>query len=344
MALAGHHWTLFGYDLRTLPALWITSWREVLWSQDAPLRHWLDESVKVTEPWADSQNPPSIHLVGRHSGSQASIAHAQLLPDSMVLVCWLNIPERAEVHLSSALALEVRARSPFPADDTSFGWRIHGRANGMLHVSLAIVSRSAVLVYLERFLSEDQLHSTEVWVRVDNLYLVVEGFGEKLRHTRYARHLKRLLGWCGYVFLISILLLAVLVGLRAVQLEHYQQQMESAQRGSSEAVRLRNDLVKNNERAEEITRQVYLGGNPYDELLTLTYLLDDAIWLNSFEFRGDTLRVDGMADNAARLMQTLSTQQRYADVRAPSAIRLDPRTGQERFVLDITLARPEPQL
>src|SRR5690606_22776790 len=145
--------------------------------------------------------------------------------------------------------------------------------------------------------------------------------------------LKRLLGWCGYVFLISILLLAVLVGLRAVQFEHYEQQMENAQRGSAEAVRLRNDLAKSNERAREITGQVHSAGNPYDEILTLTYLLDDAIWLNSFEFRGDTLRVDGMADNAARLMQTLSTQPRYADVRAPSAIRRDPRTGQERFVL-----------
>lgn len=341
MALGSHHWTLFGYDLRTLPAIWSASWREVLWNQDAPLRHRLDEPVAVRDPWIAAQQTPGQKWVGRQTGTQSSEACAQLLPDQMVLICWLNIPERAEAHLTSALALEVRARSPFPADDTRFGWRIAGREGGVLRVCLAIVSRSAVHSYLERYLTADEMAKTEVWTRVEDIYVVIEGFGEQLRHTRYTRHLKRLFAWCGYALIVSILLMALPVGLRAIQLEHYQQELVSVQRGSAEAVRLRNELAKNNERAQEIIRLVHSTANPYDELLQLTYLLDNTVWLTSLEQRGDKLRIDGMAENAAELMQQLSAQARYSDVRAPSAIRRDPRTGQERFVLDITLAAQE---
>lgn len=343
MALGSHHWTLFGYDLRTLPAIWLASWREVLWSQDAPLRSWLDEPVLVREPWVENQ-APTTQLVGRATGSQTGEAKAQLLPEQMVLVSWLNIPERAEAHLASALALEIRARSPFPADDTSFGWRVAGRAGGMLRICLAIVSRSAVHTYLERYLEPAEVSSTEVWARVDDLYLVITGFGEQQRHLRYRSHLKRLGGWCGLVLLLSLLLMIVPVGLRAIQLQHYQDELINAQRGSAEAVRLRNELAVNNERAVEITRLVAAAGKPYDQLLHLTHLLDDSIWLSSFELRGEKLRIDGMAENAAELMQLLSVQPHYADVRAPSAIRRDARSGQERFVLDITLALPESPL
>lgn len=340
MALGSHHWTLFGYDLRTLPAIWLASWRDVLWSEDAPLRYWLDEPVEVREPWASAGPDPSTQLVGRRSNDQTCRAKAQLLPDQMVLVCWLNIPERAEAHLSSALALEIRARSPFPADDTSFGWRIAGRAGGVLRVCLTIVSRSAVHAYLERHLSATEVETEEVWVRVADLYLVISGFGEQRRHVRYSGRLKRLAAWCGYVLLLSVVLMLLPVGLRAIQLQHYQDELASVQAGSAEAVRLRNELAINNERAREITRLAQAAGKPYDELLRLTFLLNDSIWVSALELRGEKLRIDGMAENAAELMQLLSAQPHYSDVRAPSAIRRDARTGQERFVLEITLALP----
>jgi general secretion pathway protein L len=338
MALGSHHWTLFGYDLRTLPALWVASWREVLWSQDAPLRRWLDEPVSVREPWVDTGLVPESRLLGSQPHSSKSMANAQLLPNEMVLVCWLNIPERAEAHLVSALALEVRARSPFPEDDTRFGWRIAERERGNIRVCLVLVSRSATQNYLQKFLSPEDCANTEAWVRVDELYVVIEGFGEVLRNFRYSQHLKRLGLLCGGILLLVCMLMILPVGLRAIQLAHYEQGLVDARARSVEAVRLRDQLMQRNEQAEEVTRLLKSSGSPYTELLTLTYLLDDTVWLTSLEMRGNKLRIDGMAGNAAELMQSLSAQPHYLDVRAPSATRLDARSGQERFVFDITLA------
>lgn len=341
MAATSHQWILFGYDLRRLSALWSASWREVFWNPDAPLRQWLDEPVWVREPWVDASLTPETYRLGQQTQSHKTTANAQLLPKDMVLVAWLNIPEQAEAHLASVIALEVRARSPFSDDDVRFGWRVVSRADGVVRVCLILVSRSATQAYLQHYLTADDLATTEVWAQVDDFYVVLEGFGEQRRHSRYTQQLKRLGLLCGGILLLSLILMVVPVGLRAIQLAHYEQDLVTARTRSVAAVQLRDQLVKNNERAQEVTQLLQSSSNPYQELLTLTYLLNDSVWLISLELKGNKLRIDGMADNAAELMQLLSAQPQYSDVRAPSATRRDPRSGQERFVFDITLASGE---
>ncbi len=334
MRIDSHQWVLFGFDLRTVGGLWRSAWRDVFWGQDARLRVWLDEPVLVHAP-RDTAEAAS-EVLGFHQGGKV-LAEAQRLPDERVLSFWLNLPEKAEAELESALALEVRAKSPYPPDDTSYGWRIASRLDGMLRVCVVIVSRSDVQTYLHAHMDSETAAGLEVWARVEGLDIVIPGFGEVQRETRYKARLRRMLAWGAYCLIVSILLLAVPVGLRSIQAEHYQDELNRVQRQSAEAVRLRNQLSESNERIQEIQRLLVQAGDPYVELVRLTHLLDDSVWLLSFDLRGDKLRIDGMADNAAELMQLLSEQPGYVDVRAPSAIRREQRSTQERFVLDIGL-------
>lgn len=338
MALTDQHWNLFGYDVRTLPALWTSAWREVLWSEEAPIRQWLDEPVAVYEPWQEGQPAPQMRIVGRGGKQTKPSTVARLLPDDLVLSCWLNLPEKAEGHLLSAIALDVRARSPFPADDTVFGWRIAGREAGILRVCLCIASRSAVSAWLHRFLTPEEIAVTEVRAEVEQHYVIIEGFGEGFRNQRYTRQLKKLGLWAGLILVLSLLLIMIPAGLRAIQLNYYQNELAEAQQASRAAVEYRNNLTASNERILEANRQLASAGNPHRELVRLTALLNDEVYLNTFEHTAGRIRIDGMADNAAQLMSILSESVWYSDVKAPSAIRRDNRSGLERFVLDLTLA------
>lgn len=339
MALTGQHWNLFGHDLRTLPALWLSAWREVLWSEEAPVRRWLDEPVQVYDPDNGVGENIKGRVFGRAAGSSSSVvAVARILPDDMVLSCWLNLPEKAEGHLLSAIELEVRARSPFPADDTVSGWRIAGRSGGVLRVCLCIASHSTVNAWLHRFLSVEDAEKTEIWAEVDGHPVVFQGFAEGLRNQRYAARLRRLGLWGLCILALSLVLMAVPVGLRAIQLDHYENELARAQQASMQAVRFRNALAIDNERITEVNRQFAHANNPHRELVRLTMLLDDTIYLNSYEQTTARIRIDGMAVNAAQLMSVLSDTAWYVDVKAPSAIRREGRTELERFVLDLTLA------
>jgi general secretion pathway protein L len=339
VALTGQQWNLFGYDLRTLPALWLSAWREVLWSEEAPVRRWLDEPVRVF----DSNSGLNLTDPGRIVGSKANgasrvVAVARLLPDDMVLSCWLNLPEKAEGHLLSAIELEVRSRSPFPADDTVSGWRIAGREGGILRISLCIASHSAVNAWLHGFLTAEDAEKVEIWADVGGHPVVLQGFAEGLRNQRYSARLKRLGLWGVCIFALSLVLIAVPVGLRAIQLDHYENELVHAQQASAQAVRYRASLATDNERINDVNRQFALANNPHRELVRLTALLDDTVYLNSYEQTTARIRIDGMAVNAAKLMSVLSDTDWYADVKAPSAIRREGRIEMERFVLDLTLA------
>ncbi|MBE8718867.1 PilN domain-containing protein [Cellvibrio polysaccharolyticus] len=338
MALTGQQWNLFGYDLRTLPSLWLSAWREVLWSEEAPVRRWLDEPVRVHGSRYQQGVNSDSRIVGSSAGTSSDvIAVARILPDDMVLSCWLNLPEKAEGHLLSAIELEVRARSPFPADDTVSGWRIAGRTGGVLRVSLCIASHSAVNAWLHRHLPLEEAEKTEIWAEVDGHPVVLQGFAEDLRNQRYAARLKRLGLWGLCILALSIALMAVPVGLRAIQLDHYESELARVQQASTQAVRFRNALASDNERIAEVNRQFLLANNPHRELVRLTALLDDTVYLNSYEQTTSRIRIDGMAVNAAQLMSLLSDTAWYVDVKAPSAIRREGRIEMERFVLDLTL-------
>lgn len=322
MATDSRNWQLFGYDLHSVLGLWRAGWRELFWGQGSRLRALLDEPVRVHYP--DSALEPS--------GETAS---AQVLPDDLVLTRWLSLPQAVEGELLSVLALEVRANSPFPADDTCFGWRIGSRANNQLRVCLAIVSRSAVLGYLRGHLAEQAVERTEVWAEVDGQLLVVEGFGETRRYDRYRRRLRRLGLYSAYCLLVLLLILSVPMGIRYAQWQSYETLYQDTRREAADAVRLRNQLTASEQRLAAIKEEIAAAGKPYRELQRLTGLLGDDIWLSQFELRGDRLRIQGEADNAAALMQELSTRGWYSDVRATAAIRRQ-RSGKESFALELT--------
>ena len=336
MAASDNRWQLFGLDLGSLATMWKAGWREIAWSQDSLLRRLLDDAVSVRELGAAH---PQIYQAGRITQLQSAPCNACVLPDDLLLIKQLALPESVEADIESALGFEIRANSPFPPEDICSGWLVCGRGDGRIMVKLVIVSRSAVNNYLRThgILKDDAL---EIWALVDQDPVVISGFGESYRNRRYEKKLKRIVATAAYCLLMLMLIPAVPVLAKQQELNKLERMFQRVQVDAQEAVQLRASLAASNERADMLNRLLSVRQDPHVQLQTLTELLGDDVWLASFELRENRLRIDGRAANAAGLMQSLSEQPAFVEVRSPAAIRRE-RTGEERFVLDITLRSEE---
>lgn len=334
MAESSQHWNLFGFDLRTSYHYWRAGWKEFFWDERSWLRRSLGETVQVLLPELGAQ---SYYHGDREVKKQKSKATACVLPEQLFLSKTMSLPANVELELESLLELEVRARSPFLKEDTHYGWRVIERSKGRLQVCLVIVSRSAVMGYLRRHNIAETGGDHEVWALVQDFSVVINGFGEGQRYLRYRKKIKWFVAGVGYCLLMFGLLVSIPVGVQYLQLQEREQQYAAIQQSAAPAVELRTQLAINNQRASEINQLIASSQDPYPRLEKLSQLLGDNVWLSLVDIRGDTVRIDGYASNAAVLMQILSDQPEIEKVSAPSAIRLDTRSKKERFVLELTM-------
>ncbi|EAQ98318.1 PilN domain-containing protein [Congregibacter litoralis] len=340
MAAQSNQWVLFGIDMRHVGQQWLSAWRELLLSTTSPLRQRLDEPVTL---YRDGE--AQVYQGGQPAAqtTQATECSAQLLPDQFVLARALSVPIAAEAELTSVLAMEVAAASPFNAEDTVFGWRETGRDPQLVHVSMAIASRTAI----DRWRRDEQLSSashgasdTEIWAEANGALVALEGFGEALRERLYRRRLLRTGILVGAVLALIMVLAAVFAMEQRISLNRFEYMQSRIQNESQAVSAMRATMVDANETIRAANALVAEYPNPHLEIARLTELLSDEAHILHFSMRGRDLRVRGRARDAAVVMQTLAQTPSFASVTAPQAITAVGNTGLEQFHLDIELSTP----
>lgn len=332
MLESGQNWDLFGYDMRQLGTHWFAAWRGLLWADDSPVRKNLDDVVCLHD-----EKGSALYQSGALCTQTPFEFEAILLPDELALSKPLRIPLAAESDLVAVLALEVNANSPFSADDTGYGWLIVGRDEAYLHLSLAIVSMSAVMEYVGRQYDLHDSRDREIWVEVNGDMVVVQGFGEYQRDSRYRNRLRR----CGIMLVISaavvLLIAGVAAGAKRAELLHAETLVANTQREAAEASSMRISLAQGNEIIGAANKIVDLYPNPHYEIARLTQLLGDDTHIVQFAMSGREIRLRGRAMDAASVMQKLTNVPAYIEVTAPQAIVKVGSSGLEQFSLNINL-------
>lgn len=329
---AGRNWELFGYDMRNVGRHWVSAWRDFLWAFDSPVRRHLDEAVVLR----DGTTRQAYHA-GEPCGPAETNCTAVLLPEDLVLARRLQLPLAVEADLGDVLALEVTASSPFGTEDTASGWRVVNRLEKHLDVLLVIVSKSAAMTHIARQYDSHDAQAQEVWARVDDTALVVEGFGEQRRAGYYRRRLLRVAVMIALAAGLLLLLVAVSAGMKKLELGRVEAVAARIQAEAQEASRHRATLGQGNEIIAVINELSALYPSPHPEIARLTRLLDDDAYLERFSMTGLEIDLRGRARNAAQMMQKLSEQPRYIDVAAASPIRRIPNSDIEQFHLKLKL-------
>lgn len=329
---SSNHWVLFGYDLHALVQTYRRAWRETFLSYNSGLRQRIDEPILVKR-------------IGEEGGciigpdEEVIKSHAILLPDSHVLIRKITLPDVAESTLDEVVNSEILASSPFPLEDVASGWKIIKRSKGIIHIVLAIVSKSAVVSFFQRAAPEIDLDATEIWVEEDNEYIVIEGYGEKLRNHRYKSRLKKIsvLIFLAAAFLMGI---AAIPGIyKSYELEAMESWHDEISKEANEVLKLRASLTKSNELISRLNGEVQSIANPVATLSVITALLGDDVWVNHYMQKGRIVELDGNAANAAALMQKLSNSDVFEKVTARSGFRQVGRSEMERFQLELIIAK-----
>lgn len=339
MAVDGGQARLFGSDLKALWLSWKAGWQEASrWPVFA--RFGVAHPVALVETGADGQrlwwHAYEDGRARRLAGAPAlTLPVAVLLPADRVLVQSFRLPLVDDADVAAAVALHVASHSPFPLEQRVQGWRAQPVENG-LRVDVVMASRALMQAQLEAIALAGR-QPAEVWARVDDGFVVIQGAGEALRREaeRVARQRISLLG-LGALGLFLLVMLTPAVQ-SWMQLKQAEAALVQAQGESRAAVALRDELSRLESLAAVVQAQQTQGVDVVRWLDVLSRLLPDSVWLDRLDMQGASLRLSGRADDAAALMETLGKEAAFANVRAPSATSRDPATGKERFVIEIDL-------
>lgn len=329
-------WRLFGYDLRGIVYYVRAGWSEFLWGSRSPVFPAIDEPVLVHLEDGGHQYLQAGRVVPAPATDE-SLAEAALLPDRLVLSRTIRLPRAVEAELEAAVALEVKASSPFPESDTCYGYQIVGRTETDIEVQLVIGSFGAVMAYIAEKFDSHEREAYEVWARAGEHLIMLRGFGEAGRGRRNRKRLGRMLGLLGYCLLVPVLLSMIAAGAKYLELQQVVETQARVQRAAAEAVSLREDLAEIRSLIDTAKQFMVEYPSVHRELSRLASILGDDTWISSADLRGTSLRIEGQAANASAVMQQLLDHPAYAQVEAPAAFQ-KVRSGLERFVLDLTLA------
>lgn len=333
MAEPVQHWELFGYDTRKLGTHWRAAWSALLWGQDSPVRRRLDEPVNLHREDGSSR----CYQAGVPSPSTGAECAAILLPEDIVLARELTLPRAVEDELDAVLAIEVRVHSPFPEEDTAWGWTLLRRDEHSVVVQLVIASRASALSFMGRVFDIHDPAEREVWASAGGRVIALSGFGETRRETLYRSRLARVGLRIGAIILLVLLIAGAATALKRTELRQVQALASATEARAADVSAMRSALVAVNESVLAVNGVLSAYPNPHLELARLSALLDDDTFIQRFEMTGDTINLRGRARDAADVMKRLIAEPAYARVEAPRAISQVRGTDLEQFHLQITL-------
>ena len=258
MAVKNQNWMLFGIDTLKLARIWKSSWMELLWGEDSPLRNRLDDKIRLI-----SEERIEIYQSGKLANEGDADIGAVALPDSLFLERKLILPMMSSADLQAILVNEVVASSPFAPEDTSWGWSRELSEKEQLIVRLVLASNSNINEFLQAKHSDLDLTRTEVWARADRNWVVFQGFGERFRLSRYTQRLIRI-----SILIVSILFAVLLsIGLDAavkkIRLDQLHDEEELIREQASRAMVFRKRLGQANQTVHavnDLIKQILLGG------------------------------------------------------------------------------------
>ncbi len=328
-----------GLDLK---AFWLEL--RQLWKQlhQLPMLSWLAPDPQVLLLQADGRESLWRGDSGSSIGGNASGAGfaAIELPEERVLQRSLSMPAAmSDTDLGHAAALEARTASPFAVHDLVWGYRAHAPRRGIRQVDVAMASQRQIAHYLvEQANRLKGLPAPEVWVLDHNVRpLVLEGFGETLRHA-FAERYRRM----GYGLLaLALALVIALVATPTMQLRARALQGMAAYDAlavrTAPVVHQRELLLQSAEHMNGLAELLGDRIEPLRVLEKITDVLPDDTALQSFKLQGAKVALGGLTSNTASLLQLLGQQSGLREVRSPSAATRVGVSGKENFSIELML-------
>jgi Tfp pilus assembly protein PilN len=325
MAAARGNLALFGFDLARIPAFLHQGWSEALqWPLFVRLLP--PEPVRVRHADGGKGAWPA----GARPGVRA--ANAIILPESLLLRRALPMPSLSASARQEAIELALTGASPFPPGKTVWGWRARPTESGT-EVELVMASREHVDSFLSHAVNRRYLPEIEAWAMTaaGDAPIILQGYGEARRMLRTRRRYWKIGALTALSALLLLILLASPVLRKQWDVSDLEARLDAAGREVAPALADRDALAQARARMSAMAAYADDRPDPRTLLGRLSILLPDTVYLTRLELHGRNATLTGRADNAARIMEILTAQPGFHDVRARAAITRDLASGQESF-------------
>ncbi len=270
----------------------------------------------------------------------ASVFPAMELPEHMFLHRHLLLPGLSEQDLAAAVQLEVEAINPF-GSELLWGYATRfDDVRGVVHVDAVLASRRQVN---EWYGQQSAAHPAadgqpEVWA-VAGLArpLRLQGFGTNRRTVLAAQRHRlnlALLALAGLLLVLLLLSPTLQARARAIAAGTA---FERLHQQAAPAVALRDQIVRDGEKAASLERYAASRAEPVKVLEAVTRALPDDTWLVTFRTDGLTAQLVGYTPNAAALLRTLEQMPGAREVKATAAATRRPGHSKESFSIEVKL-------
>ena len=349
MADVGNKWSLFGLDL-TRSGKWVAlGFHQLMYDQGAWLLQRFDPSIRVTRGdealWYRADAPLGE---GVATGEQTSFSAVALSADA-VLLKTLHLPASTEEDLDDAMLLEMGLSSPFPDTDTRAAWRVVGRHENVIKVSLAITSQAAIddLLAQPHNSSDAGAPIPEVWAFDHHgIPISFAGYGGSERRSAYMRRLVHASSLVAAVWVSCVVAITLLAGATALRADRLDATFHKVRSDAAASARQREALQLGRTRLSAIERAISERPNYRYWLNHIAASAPDTVYLDRLNFDGKEVTVNGYSNNAAVYLRMLTEEPGYTDVTALSAFARDRNNGLERFSIQWRVTAPPmpPQL
>ncbi len=282
--------------------------------------------------WLDSENSVTIHAEKLNEIVHNAPLRATLrLPAHHALVKTIVLPMSAQKHLASIVENKIRQLTPFEPRDVYFGYQRVGGGGKEFRVQIIAAPKQAC----QPFLSAARDRSIAVdGITVESAEEVNILPPEERENAQSTQVIQKLLKINGLLLAAMAALIFIGGGLR-YGLAHWQAQQAAG--AVTEVIQMRRDVQKIVAGSRGLSE--HLNAAPDVPLLmnTLAAAIDESAWLDRVTISGETVEIQGYAENAAEILFVVDELPQFSDAGFKSAISRDSKSGKERFQIRATI-------
>jgi general secretion pathway protein L len=255
----------------------------------------------------------------------------------------VRLPMGAEDQLRDVIGYEMDRLTPFAASDVYYDFEVVSRdvSRRTLEVDLVIALRTGVDAILA-LLAERGIEPSQLTVTggAPSLNLLPREH-RKARASRL-RIVPTLLS--ALAAILAIVIVAYPLVQQRIELRQLQREVAELRPTALAADKVRTDIAAAVEQGNFFAARRNAGPTKISVLNELAGVIPDDTWLTRVQVDGTTVRIHGESEGASSLIGLIDQSEIFADPKFSSPVTKNPRTGNDRFVIEATIGiREAPQ-
>jgi general secretion pathway protein L len=245
----------------------------------------------------------------------------------------VSLPIGAEDRLGDVLVFEMDRLTPFSAADIYYDYRVVNRdpAHGTITVDLVIALRKTIDDLLGRLAQRN--------IEVSQLTLVGAAASTNLlpkdRRASVGPKLPIIpTVLTGVAAILAIIAIAYPLAMQRVEISQLEREVGELRPTALAADEIRAKIAAAAQQSDFFTERWNRAPTKIQMLNELARLIPDDTWLTRIEVNGETVRIHGESEGASSLIGLIEESRLLQDPQFSSPVTKNPRTRNDRFVIE----------